>query len=179
MKTHLQKITYQKGFTLIETLFAILIFSAALVSLLAIAGKGIVATGQVKNETVAFYLAQEGIEVARNFRDSNFVAEEAWDLGFASTPDCSIAMGCYLDFSNGGVPLLVENHGADEVFFNLGMYTNQNQGGTPTGFHRYVRLVPIANGGTPDEYTVTSTVWWQSRGVKRKVELTTLMKKWQ
>lgn len=177
MNMHQQKTSYRQGFTLIETLFAILIFSAALVSLLAIAGKGIVATAQVKNETTAFYLAQEGIEVARNVRDSNFVAGGTWDAGFAPIPDCSTTSGCYLDFTNGGVPLLVENQGTDEVFFNAGLYTNQ--GGTPTGFHRYVRLVPVANGGTPDEYTVTSTVWWQSRGIKRTVELTTIIKKWR
>jgi Tfp pilus assembly protein PilV len=85
---------YRDGFTLIETLFAILIFSAALVSLLVIAGKGISATGQVKNETIAFYLAQEGLEVVRNIRDSNFVSGNTWDGGFSGTPDCSTPNGC-------------------------------------------------------------------------------------
>jgi Tfp pilus assembly protein PilV len=62
------------GFTLIETLFSILIFSAALISLLAISSKGISATNEVKNETMAYYLAQEGLEVVRNIRDNNFLA---------------------------------------------------------------------------------------------------------
>lgn len=169
---------YREGFTLIETLFAILIFSAALVSLLVIAGKGISATGQVKNETIAFYLAQEGLEVVRNIRDSNFVSGNTWDGGFSGTPDCATPNRCYLDFI-GGVPQLetVANPTDGDIFFNNGIYTNQ--GGTPTAFTRYVQVVPVVNGGTPDEYTVTSRVRWQSRGITRSVELTTLIKKWR
>ncbi len=171
---------YAHGFTLIETLFAILIFSAALVSLLAIAGKGITATGQVKNETVAFYLAQEGLEVVRNVRDSNFVSGNPWDTGFASGPDCSTTngTGCYLEFT-GGVPKLaqISNQTDAEIFFNAGLYADQGQ--TSTGFSRTIEVTPVANGGTPDEYTVTSRVRWQSRGITRSVELTTLLKKWR
>lgn len=171
-----------RGFTLIETLFAVLIFSAALVSLLTIAGKGISATGQVKNETVAFYLAQEGLEAVRNIRDTNFVSGNlAWDDGFSQTTvDCSANIGCYLEFGNGtGVPVLSPNStpGTDEVFFTNGVYTNLS--GTETGFFRSVKVVPEATGNAIDEYRVVSTVTWQSRGIRRKVELTTVIKKWQ
>lgn len=178
MNHFMNTIRDRKGFTLIETLFAILIFSAALVSLLVIAGKGINATGQIKNETVAFYLAQEGLETVRNIRDSNFVTNVAWDTGFAGTPDCAAPAGCYLDFT-GSVPVLaaVGNSSDTQITFNNGLYSNQP--GDPTAFSRYVQVIPVANGGTPDEYTVISKVSWNSRGITRTVELTTLIKKWR
>jgi prepilin-type N-terminal cleavage/methylation domain-containing protein len=177
------KIAYQKqqGFTLIETLFAILIFSAAVVSLLAIAGKGINATAQVKNETIAFYLAQEGIETVRNIRDSNYTSGAAnWDDGFAGITDCSAATGCYLDFQGGAAPVLSPNSGnSDEVYLANGLYTNQS--GNVTGFRRLVQVVPVASGGggNPEEYLVITKVSWNSKGVTRTVELRTIIKKWQ
>ncbi len=169
--------TFHKGFTLIETLFAILIFSAALVSLLAIAGKGISATSLTKSEITAYYLAQEGVEVARNARDTVFASGVgAWDEAFATNANC--ASGCYVDFS-AGFPQLSEvtNATDDELFFASGIYTNQ--GGDPTGFRRQVTITPVLAGSTVDEYLVASTVSWNYKGITRTVELTTILKKWQ
>lgn len=59
------------GFTLLEMLFALIIFSFALVSLMGIAGKGVVATVNAKENLTAQYLAEEILEVARNIRDSS------------------------------------------------------------------------------------------------------------
>jgi Tfp pilus assembly protein PilV len=62
------------GFTLIETLFAILIFTASIVSLMMLSGRSLASTAGSSDELTARYLAQEGIEVTRNVRDTNFVA---------------------------------------------------------------------------------------------------------
>src|SRR3989338_3625672 len=66
------------GFTLIETLFAILIFSSSLAALLVVSGGGINSTVFAKNQLVASFLAQEGIEMVRNIRDNNFLDGGEW-----------------------------------------------------------------------------------------------------
>jgi prepilin-type N-terminal cleavage/methylation domain-containing protein len=61
------------GFTLLEMLFAVIIFSFALVSLITITGKGVAATSSAKEQLTAQYLAEELIEVGRNMRDHNYL----------------------------------------------------------------------------------------------------------
>jgi type II secretory pathway pseudopilin PulG len=168
-------ISSHAGFTLLETLFAILIFSAALISLMAISSKGISATNQVKNETTAFYLAQEGLEVIRNIRDSNFNASSGsggatWN---ALINQCE-GVSCEVVY-NGLIPSVAPCQQC-EVFKNsAGSYVNGT--GTPLGFTRELMLTP--QGTTQDEYLVTSRVRWQAKNIERQVELQTILKKWQ
>ncbi|MDR3519621.1 MAG: prepilin-type N-terminal cleavage/methylation domain-containing protein [Candidatus Pacebacteria bacterium] len=59
----------QGGFTLVETLVAIAIFSMSILGLLSVMATGITNTTYAKNKMIAGYLAQEGIEYIRNLRD--------------------------------------------------------------------------------------------------------------
>lgn len=59
----------QKGFTLIETLVAITIFTIALVAMLSISGRGISDINISKNKLIANYLGDEAIEGVRALRD--------------------------------------------------------------------------------------------------------------
>jgi prepilin-type N-terminal cleavage/methylation domain-containing protein len=68
-----------KGFTLVETLISISIFSVSIVSLMSILGSGLSNTGYAKQKMTAGYLAQEGIEILRNKRD-NYVLYPASSL---------------------------------------------------------------------------------------------------
>ncbi len=61
---------FTAGFTLVETLIAISIFSMSLVALMSILGGGISDTNYAKQKIIASYLAQEGIEYIRNMRDT-------------------------------------------------------------------------------------------------------------
>lgn len=70
--------TYQKqtntwkknaGFTLIEVLIAVVIFSTSLSGLLLMVGTGIGNVNVSKNRIIGSYLAQEGIEIMRYKRD--------------------------------------------------------------------------------------------------------------
>jgi len=57
------------GFTLVETLVAISIFTSSIVVLMSVLGSGISNTNYAKDKITAGYLAQEGIEYLRNARD--------------------------------------------------------------------------------------------------------------
>ncbi|MFA6585793.1 MAG: type II secretion system protein [Candidatus Paceibacterota bacterium] len=67
-----------KGFTLVETLVAISIFSISIVAVMSVLGSGISDTNYAKNKLIASYLAQEGIEYARNFRDNDTLNGSTW-----------------------------------------------------------------------------------------------------
>ena len=60
------------GFTLVETLVAISIFTISVVSVIVVLGDSLKHINYAKNKVKAVYLAQEGIEFIRNQRD-NFV----------------------------------------------------------------------------------------------------------
>jgi len=57
------------GFTLVETLVAISIFTVSILGLVAVISDGVVSTRYAKQKIAASYLAQEGIEYVRNIRD--------------------------------------------------------------------------------------------------------------
>src|SRR3989344_5287897 len=59
-----------KGFTLVETLVALSIFSVSILGLLVALSQGLADTGYAKKKVAAAYLAQEGIEYIRNMRDT-------------------------------------------------------------------------------------------------------------
>ncbi len=82
-------LSLSKGFTLVETLIAIAIFSTTIVAMMSVLGSGISNTTYAKNSIEASYLAQEGIEYARNMRDTDVLANI--DTGWANFRDASIA----------------------------------------------------------------------------------------
>lgn len=175
----------QNGFTLIETLFAVLIFSAALVSLMTIAGRGIAATKSAQEQITAHYLAQEGLEIARNMRDTQFKTTGAvWDVGFSQ---CT-GSGCGVMYGNqASVPTLVDCgqvHNCDVAQAVDGAFVDYDPNTTTfSGYNRKIVVTPITTAnnltGTPDEYKIASTVLWKSRSIVRKVELVTILKQWQ
>jgi len=61
----------QRGFTLVETLAAILLLSIALVGPMVIAQKGLQASITAKDQDTAFNLAQDAIEYIRYVRDTH------------------------------------------------------------------------------------------------------------
>lgn len=64
------KFSDKKGFTLVETLVAVSIFSVSVLGLVTVLSEGIADTGYAKQKLAASYLAQEGIECIRNLRDN-------------------------------------------------------------------------------------------------------------
>jgi prepilin-type N-terminal cleavage/methylation domain-containing protein len=170
----------QKGFTLIETLFAILIFSTALVSLIAIAGRGISAADSAREQTVAHYLAQEGIEAARNMRDTNWLAHAPWDANFNT---CTQNAPCKVDYQGGNsTPLLATcgNPSCPLVQESNGDFVDGPSTSSPYTRTIYVTPQDIDQATTlPREYEVVSTVSWKSKTIQRTVTLQTLLKEWR
>ncbi len=167
---HLPPSTSRGGFTLIETLVAVFIFSLALVALMTIVAKGVFATASARNQMIAHYLAQEGIEFARNIRDTNFLTGTMW-TGDLDISTCRIGGdGCYLDRNDrtfkpcgGSCPL------------SLGAAYNNDSIGTLTGYERKIFFEEIEPG---TEIRLTSQVVWNDGTIPRAVTLHENLLKW-
>jgi prepilin-type N-terminal cleavage/methylation domain-containing protein len=62
--------TTKKGFTLLETLIAIAILTVAIGAAFGVAQKSLITASNSKNQTTAFFLAAEGLELVRDVRDN-------------------------------------------------------------------------------------------------------------
>lgn len=159
------------GFTLVETLIAITILILAVTGAFAAAQNGISSAKFSKDQIVAFYLAQEGVEYIRNKRDSNALnpASTSWLDGVAEPGDpCFFGNKCMIDaitsvesdkirvcsLQNGCPPLKLDNNG----FYS---YIS----GDDTKFTREITLEEIVPGV---EVAITVTVRWSKGLVNRE-----------
>jgi prepilin-type N-terminal cleavage/methylation domain-containing protein len=174
--------TQQSGFTLLETLVAVVIFSLALVALMTISSQGIRATDQATKRATAQFLAQEGIELVEMARDDNFLDISAdWLDGVAT----AYGGPC------GPAPDRPCRHSPEEAFTGqpfvacsgqcrvLGQNTNGLYGYTNnrSPFRRTIYIddtVAVSDG----HVKVTSIVEWNRGSVTYSVEAIKYMTNW-
>ncbi len=176
-----------KGFTLIETLVALAIFSSAIVGMIVILAGGIANTTFVKNKTSATYLSQEGVELVRNLRDSYSLTGSGGWAGFAAnmTTNCSTACQMVSDATGVTVVTPCQNSGfgaylCQSLNYNIstGFYNYlNNQGSTASPFTRVVIVSPV--GGGTDEFKVRSIVTWDDHGNTLTTESNENLFNWQ
>lgn len=173
------RLSTRGGFTLIETLVAIFIFSTALVALSGIAARGVASVNRAKEVVTAQFLAQEGLEIVRSVRDTTTLqALQPWDIGFSN---CSEDAPCDIDYSS-GAPALAPCTSVCDLWIENGIYTSNPVGPSfATKFVRSIWVVPLAdnNLGEPIEYAVYSRVTWTVGTAARSVEVSTTLNNWQ
>lgn len=164
--------TQSVGFTLIETLMAVVVLSIAIAGPLTIASKGLQATTVAKDQDTALYLAQDAVEYVRWARDTNTLAGGAWLAGNGN-PNQSVDLSpcistdgsatCYVDSlgNNPAAPTTCSSGVCPVLNFDStnNYYTYNTTGTTQTLFTRAVSIVtPV--GSNSDEAKVTVTVSW-------------------
>lgn len=94
-----------KGFTIVESLVAIFILVLIIVGASSAVQTGISSYIFSKDETLAFYLAQEGFEQIRNIRDENGLKNQDWLIGLSSNSvdPCYFGNACIVDTVNSTV----------------------------------------------------------------------------
>ena len=164
------------GFTIIEMLVAILIFSVSLLSLLVVAGRGLQANRDSDNLVRANFLALEAIEIVRNSRDNYFLTTSGSDWG-ADIAGCPIADSgtastkCQINLS-GGDSLSVCSDctvkiSADNMYGSVGENTQ---------FRREISLQKVSD----NELFVNVDVIWQRRdGSDRTFNLQENLRLWR
>jgi type II secretion system protein I len=157
---------YSKGFTLIETLVALVIFATSITALISVTGSGVANTNYAKNKFIASYLAQEGVEMVRNIRDNNWLfGGRTW----ADFVDPTNGVGhcltnCEIDSKTLAVTSCADQKGC-QLYYD---YSNQGDGfytysGTTSSPFR--RKIMVQNGiDSINQAKVTTEVSWTKGG---------------
>jgi prepilin-type N-terminal cleavage/methylation domain-containing protein len=185
-----------KGFTLIETLVSLLIFSVSIVALISITAGGVSDTNFVKKKQSAYLLAQEGVELVRNIRDTALRSEISW-VTFLSDPDvaanCVITqqnpVGCTIDsylLAQGNSISSALSACANNVCPELRRETTpasqtsgfyQYMAGPDSGYTRTIKIQKVFN-GHPGEKEVISEVSWEHGGNTSSVTMSEIITSW-
>ncbi len=199
MKVHKIKIKiFSSGFTLIEALVAISILMVAIASPLTLAQKGLSTSELSRDQMIASFLAQDGLEAVKNIRDQNALNNSSvtisWLNGlnncFCSGIQCNLdnsnAQYCNIDTTQSNLlsdpsyvkkygtpnvnPLMVENDANGFLKYDL----NNLSGGTQSRFSRYINISTTTTATTPagQEAAVHVRVSWQSQAGKQNVDIT-------
>jgi len=85
------------GFTLLETIIAISILSIGVLGVVGLITTSTRALGITKNQAIAANLAQEGVEIVRSVRDTNWIEGEQYNEGLEPGEYCVDYLSMQLD----------------------------------------------------------------------------------
>ncbi len=150
-------LSLSNGFTLLEVIVAIFVVSVGIGGVLAFLQQTVFSFSIPSNQLVASYLAQEGVEIVRNIRDTNYVRIARggggnWDDGLGGCPGDEY-QGDYLDAT-----LQCFNGGS----LNRSGNSYVHGSGTPTLFARKITVAPQGSG--PDWFAINVEVSWTEKG---------------
>ncbi len=162
----------KKGFTIIETLVAITVLMIAIAGPLTIAQKGLLASVYARDQMIASFLAQDGMEYARNVRYYNIINSLDWLRGLS---DCIQTNPCSIDTLNArptdasplGVNRCIDDDCPLYLVNNDGGYTPESSNANITQFKRsfYVENNPLI----PDRAIFYVIVSWGNGDVENRV----------
>lgn len=178
--------TQQSGFSLVETLVAITILLIVITGPLSISSQAAKSTSFSSEQVVAFFLAQEGLEIAqkgrddrilRNFLDSadtNFL-DEPWNdfknpSGFFQR--CFAPAGCGLEVNSDETGSLKTPQNCGTISNcrlhlnpagDRSRYTHAASGADSTLYTRVIKFEPVAGA---DQVRVVSEVTWRTGSLR-------------
>lgn len=173
-----------RGFTLIETLVAVVLLSVTIVLPFVAIQRSLIATRITRDDTIATALASEAVEYVRSVRDSNYLVNlkhpgsgRSWLYGFDGSPgsvNCFSPSRCMVDATRNSPILLCPGSGCTPLYLSSGNLYNQAGSGEATIYTRSVQLTQI----TATEVRVVATVTWRDRGQTRTVTVTDVLSNW-
>ena len=164
----------QKGFTLLEVMVAIFVITVGVIGVLSALQRATSATFVSSSRLEAIYLAQEGIEIVRNIRDTNWLNEGVvWDSGLpTSPPDYRV------DYRNKSL-FDVECEG---IYLKIdGEFYECSSESGPKKLQRKITIshVDLDGDGEPDKMSVSVTVEWEERGENFQVRVQENLYNWK
>jgi len=152
--------TIKKGFTLLEVIIAIFLVTVGMSAVLVLITKTITTMALSFSQLTAAYLTQEGIEIVRNIRDTNWIEGADWDDGLVCSPlPCQFEAEADYD----DLDLTTYTHLGRYLKFDGGFYNYDS--GSDTKFKRKITITPIdlEPDGINDILEVTILVLWTEK----------------
>ncbi len=184
-----KKIEHNRGFTLLETLVAISILIIAITATFTVAQNGLSGSMEARDQVVAFYLAQEAVEMIRNIRDENSlmrttVPSTNWITGLSSqvSDACYFGKACTVDVASkvftacpsgpGSCPNITQDTRIQSATY---LMYGQNVVWTPTNFKREITL----SQATTTELVIGVSVSWTKGLLTRTFKASAIIRDWQ
>jgi len=150
----------RNGQTMIELLIAISVITVGLFSALNMVYSNLALVNRDSDEVVAINLAREGVELAKQARDSNWLAGNAFDQGLVKAADPTDHTGTVVwTGAAGTIPSIdfTANAITDDnakIVLGDGMYQQTGASGSSTAFARLITFHPICDNGAGTGYVV-------------------------
>lgn len=171
--TKLKIENHSSGFTLVETLLAISIFSISIVVMMSVLSGGVADTNYTEQKIIANYLAQEGVEYVRNLRDTLMLYNiNGPAAGWGALKNKLTAAGCLSDNGCYFNPAGLNYESISESVANLQVISctgacpiisynvadgEYGYNGSALGYRRKIQFLNV----NVNEIKITSTVTWE------------------
>ena len=172
---------YQKGFSVLEVMLAFSVITVGLLGVSSLAIQNAQVQSISKNYLVASMLAQEGLELVRNVRDTNFFRADQsydWEYGQGANSATDIVQdGNYAIDYNLAIDSMPNDLTSDRtrLYLNGGRYTHQTGAGSSNTPYRRLIFVTDHN---PDYVEVRVAISWSERGRTHNYEAVTNLYNW-
>jgi hypothetical protein len=165
--------SFSKSFTLLEVILAITVLTLAVGGSFILISQTIASVSLAQSKLIASYLAQEGIEMAKNIRDTNWLKIQPWDQNLnegacwegdyqtGAPPDYPSFVSCPYPYQYDDLRFL----GVDED----GFYSYSYLLGNESIFKRKIVISDKVDlddppDGEPDKLKVSVEILWEERG---------------
>jgi prepilin-type N-terminal cleavage/methylation domain-containing protein len=150
----------QKGFGLIEMIIAVVIVGIGIVGIFSMISRFSEQSKTIRDNFVASYLSQEGIEIVKNIRDINKINGNTWTSGLANCHE-----GCEADYTSNSLV------SATGKFFYIdnstGRYSYDSTGDKIKTY--YKRRITLAQNG--DELDIMVDIYWEDKSTTTRSKI--------
>jgi len=154
----------EAGFTILELMAVVFVVSIGMIAVMNWISQAFLHARVIRSKLIAAYLAEEGIEIVRNIRDTNWVEGDVWNSGIGTSGDFEMQYDDIALSNYTGRYLKINEAG----FYNYSL-------GSDTKFKRKISINTSVN----EEISVLVTVSFQEMGKDFEVKALEKLKKWR
>jgi len=171
-----------RSFTIVEIMIAMSIFTLVIGGSIVLINQTLVMISLAHQRLIAYYLAQEGIELVRNIRDNNWIQQQtdasySWSFGFPiaafnqNYSDHSLDFEIdYDDVYNPGNSSGLSSYTGKYLSLDSNGYNYNTSGsGTATPFMRWVRIGTENESDGSTYIRIECHVKWKERGREHSI----------
>ncbi|PJC36639.1 hypothetical protein CO046_04455 [Candidatus Peregrinibacteria bacterium CG_4_9_14_0_2_um_filter_53_11] len=160
LRKSLRKSRSRAGFTLLETLISISIIALVITAAAELTRSSIKIGSVTMNQFLAFHQAEEGLEITRTIRDSNWLRNRRWDEGLAA----------------GSYRIVPDEEAGSHLPWKLSddLFEPADE-----EFHRIVTISYAEEPNGTNVMNIVSTVSYNERGKDKQVTLQTELTDWK